>query len=100
MLGEALHSGSLGEDLRDKAAALVLAAVQAGSDFKIALPPALQNAATIQSAKFQDAGVGGLSVMMNGQIEISNEQANQLASQLNQSLSAQGTVAGSAAPTR
>ena len=95
MLGEALRSGSLGEDLRDKAAALVLSAAQAGSDFKIALPPAVQNAATIQSAKFQDAGVGGLSVVLDGQIEISNEQANQLASQLNQSLSAQGSVAGS-----
>jgi hypothetical protein len=35
--------------------------------------------------------VGGLSVVLDGQIEISNEQADQLASQLNQALSARGT---------
>jgi hypothetical protein len=33
--------------------------------------------------------VGGLSVVLDGQIEISNDQAVQLANQLNQSLSAQ-----------
>jgi hypothetical protein len=33
--------------------------------------------------------VGGLSVVLDGQVEISNEQADQLASQLNQTLSAQ-----------
>ncbi len=89
MLGEALRSGDLGEDLRDKAAQLVLLAARAGSDFKIALPPAVQNSATIQSVKFHDENVGGLSVALEGQVEISNEQANQLASQLNQALSAE-----------
>jgi hypothetical protein len=91
MLGESLRSGSLGEDLREKVAQSVLSAARAGSDFKITLPPALQNSALIQSAKFQDLGVGGLSVVLDGQIEISNEQADQLASQLNQALSARGT---------
>jgi hypothetical protein len=33
-----------------------------------------------------------LSVVLDGQIEISNDQADQLASQLNQALSAPGTV--------
>jgi hypothetical protein len=89
LLGESLRSGSLGEDLRDYSAQLVLSAARAGSDFKITLPPALQNSALIQSAKFQDLGVGGLSLVLEGQIEISNEQADQLASQLNQTLSAQ-----------
>jgi hypothetical protein len=91
MLGESLRSGSLGEDLREKVAQSVLSAARAGSDFKITLPPALQNSALIQNAKFQDLGVGGLSVVLDGQIEISNEQADQLASQLNQALSARGT---------
>jgi hypothetical protein len=89
MLGESVRSGSLGEDLRDQAAELVLAAARAGSDFKITLPPALQNSAVIESAKFHDLGVGGLSLVLDGEIEISNEQAAQLASQLNQTLSAQ-----------
>jgi hypothetical protein len=52
----------------------------------------VQNYATIQSAKFQDAGVGSLSVVVGGQVQVSNEQANQLASQLNRALSAQGSA--------
>jgi hypothetical protein len=69
---------------------MVFTTTQAGSDLKIALPPAVRNSAVIVSAKFQDAGVGGLGLVLDGQIEISNEQANQLANQLNQSLSTQG----------
>jgi hypothetical protein len=66
--------------------------MRGGTDFKTALPPAVQNYVTIQSAKFQDAGVGSLSVVVGGQVQVSNEQANQLASQLNQALSAQGSA--------
>jgi hypothetical protein len=90
MLEEAIRSGSLGDDLREKAVRSVLAAAQADADFNIALPPAVRNSAVIVSAKFQDAGVGGLGLVLDGQIEISNEQANQLANQLNQSLSTHG----------
>ena len=99
LLGESLRSGSLGEDLRDQAAELLLAAARAGSDFKITLPPVLQNSAIIQSAKFHDLGVGGLSLVLDGQIEISNEQADQLATQLNQSLSAQDAPPPETPPT-
>jgi len=91
MMGDALRSGSLGEDLQNTVAESVLTAAQTGSNFRITLPPAVQNSAAIQSARFQDTGVGGLSVVLDGQIEISNEQADALASQLNQALSAQGT---------
>lgn len=89
MLGEQLRSGSLGEDLQDKAAESVLSAARAGTDFKVVLPPAVRNSVTIQTARFREAGVGGLSVALSGQVEISNQQADQLASQLNQTLSAQ-----------
>ncbi len=94
MLAESLRSGSLGEDLRDQVAQSVLSAARAGSDFKSTLPPAVQNSAVIQSAKFQNVGAGGLSVVLEGQIEISSEQAEQLATQLNQALSAQGAPPG------
>jgi hypothetical protein len=93
MLGEELRSGALGEDLQDKAVQSVLSAARAATDFKTALPLAVQNSATIQSAKFREVGVGGLGVVLNGQVEISNEQADQLAKQLNQTLSAQQAVA-------
>jgi hypothetical protein len=98
MMGEALRSGSLGEDLREQAARVVLSGAQAGSNFKITLPLAVQNSAALQTARFQDTGVGSLSVVLGGQVEISNEQADQLASQLNQALSAQGNPASGEVP--
>jgi hypothetical protein len=90
MMGEALRSGSLGENLRNTVSQSVLTAAQTGSDFRTTLPPAVQNSAVLQSARFQDTGVGTLTVLLDGQLEISNEQADALASQLNQALSAQG----------
>jgi hypothetical protein len=92
MFGDALRSGSLGDDLREQVAQSVLSAARTASDFKVALPPAIQNSATLQTAKFQDIGAGGLSVVLEGRIELSNEQTVQLASQLNQALSAQSTA--------
>ncbi|HEY6370610.1 MAG TPA: hypothetical protein VIX37_08520 [Candidatus Sulfotelmatobacter sp.] len=89
MLSDELHFGALGEDLQDKAAQSLRSAARAGTDFKVALPPALQNSVALQSAKFRDLGVGGLSLPLEGRVEISNQQADQLASQLNQTLCAQ-----------
>ncbi len=91
MLAESLRSGSLGEDLRDKITQLLLSTMRPAADVKT-LPPAVQNSTTLQSAKFQDAGAGILRVALAGQVQISNDQAYQLASQLNQALSAQGTA--------
>jgi len=92
MLADALRSGDLGDDLRDKATDSVLSALRSASDFKATLPPVLQDAATVQTVKFQDTGAGNLRVVLEGQVQISSEQANTLASQLNQTLSAQGAV--------
>jgi|SRR5580704_2677887 hypothetical protein len=91
MMAESLRSGMLGDDLRDKVSQALVAALRAGADFKATLPPAVQNSATLQSVKFQDSGAGVLSVALEGQIQISDEQASQLASQLNQALSAKQT---------
>jgi hypothetical protein len=93
MMADSLKNGSLGDVLRDKSAQMILSAAQAETNFKAVLPPALQNSATIQSARFEDAGVGALGVILNGQVQLSDEQANALAGQLNQALSAQGTAA-------
>ena len=92
MFGDSLRAGSLGDDLKDEVAQCVLSAARAVTDFKTTLPPAIQNTVLIQNAKFQNVGVGGLSVAIEGQIELSNAQADQLATRLNQALSAQGTA--------
>ena len=91
MMAEALRSGSLGDDVRATIAHSVLSAAQSASDFNVALPPAVRNSALIQGASFQDVGAGNLSLVLNGQLEMTNQQADSLASQLNQALSAQGT---------
>jgi hypothetical protein len=75
MLGDALKTGSLGEDVRDAAAGTLLSVLQAGSDFKVTLPPAAQGTATLQAARFQDAGAGVLIAILDGQAQLSDEQA-------------------------
>jgi hypothetical protein len=89
MFADSLRSGDLGDGLREKISNAVLAALRAGTDFKTTLPAALQNSAAIQSAQFRDAGAGVLNVVLEGKTQISNEQVNLLASQLNQALSTQ-----------
>ena len=92
MMGDSLRSGDLGDDLRDEVVQSILPAIQAGADFKATIPPAVQNFAVIQSVKFQDASAGRLTFVLDGQMEISNDQVNLMASQLNQSIAAQGTA--------
>jgi len=92
MLAESLRSGSLGDDLRDAASQLLLTAIQAVGDFKATLPAAIQNIAVVQNARFQDTSPGVLGVTLEGQVQISNGQATQLAAQLNQALSAQSAA--------
>ena len=89
MLAETLRSGDVGEDLRATAAQSVLAAIRAGTDFHKTLPAVLQDIASVQTFKFEDGGAGKLSAVLEGQLQMSNEQTNQLAGQLNQALSAQ-----------
>ena len=89
MLGELLRSGQLGEDLKNAAAQALRSAAHAGTDFSTVLPSAVRNSASLQTAKFREVGAGGVAVVLEGQVEISNEQADQLARQLNQTLSAE-----------
>jgi hypothetical protein len=92
LMADAIRSGGLGDDLRDKVAQSFLAALRAAEDFNTVLPPAIRGSVALQSAKFQDSGLGKLAVLMEGQVQISDEQANVLARQLNQTLSAQGSA--------
>ena len=98
MMADDLRSGDLGDDLRDRVAKLLLLVVQSGADFKSTLPQSLQNAASLESAKFQDGGAGILRMALSGQVQLSNEQATLLANQLNQALSAQAAQSVQPAP--
>jgi hypothetical protein len=91
-LGELLRSGSLGASLREKITKALLSAMQKGTNFKATLPPAVQDYATIEDARFQNVGSGNLGVVLDGRIQISNEQIKLLANQLKERLSSQGVL--------
>jgi len=84
MFTESLRSGDLGDLLREKISGAILGPLHAATDLKTSLPSALENSAVIESARFRDAGAGVLNIVFEGKTRISNEQANLLASQLNQ----------------
>lgn len=90
MMADSLRTGDLGSSLREKVADAFLQATRTTMDLNHALPPALQGSTTLQTAKFEDAGAGDLALMLQGEAQLSEEQAKSLASQLNQKLSAQG----------
>ncbi|HXY09328.1 MAG TPA: hypothetical protein VEI52_15905 [Terriglobales bacterium] len=83
-LGELLHSGPLGEMLRDKIREAILSTLQKGTDLSATLPPAVQGYARIQNAQFQDAGSGRLTVQLEGEFRVTDEQVEVLSDQVKQ----------------
>ncbi len=81
LVGDLLRSGTLGESMRDKIAESILAVMRQGGDFKAALPSGARSYATLRRAQFQGTGSGKLMVVLNGDIRVSNEQANELTSE-------------------
>jgi len=81
-LGELLRSGALGEMLREKIRNAILNALQKGTDLTATLPPAVQGYARIKDARFQDAGSAHLLVLLDGEVQITNEQMQALAKQV------------------
>jgi hypothetical protein len=92
LLRDSLRTGDLGATLRDQIAASLLAALQKGTDLKVTLPPAAQASATLQRAQFQNTGAEQMSLVLDGQLQFSEEQTQQFAAQLKQRLSANGTT--------
>jgi hypothetical protein len=86
-----LRSGDLGITLRDQIAASILSALQKAVEFKKTLPPAAQQAATMQKVRFQNDGSHQMSLVIDGQLQFSDEQAQQFVAQLKQGLAAQGS---------
>lgn len=81
-LGELLRTGNVGEILRDKIRDAILSAMQKGLDLDAILPPVLQGSVIIQDARFRDAGSGRLIVTLNGLVQISDDQLQDLEKQL------------------
>jgi hypothetical protein len=81
-LGELLRAGDVGEILRDKIQDAILTAMQKGLDLGAILPPAIQGDVTIQDARFTDAGSGRLIVTLDGLVQITDDQLQDLEKQL------------------
>jgi hypothetical protein len=81
-LGELLRAGSLGHMLQDKIRGAILAALQRGTNLSATLPGAVQGYATIQSARFVDAGAGRLAVVLAGEFHITDQQIELLSKQV------------------
>ena len=90
-VGEMIHSGSVGENLRENIAAAILAVIQKGIETKRMLPLAAQDHVLMKEAKFRDAGSGNLNIVVDGDLQISDDQFKLAAGQLKEKISAQGT---------
>lgn len=97
---QSLRSGELGDELREKLSQSMLAVMRAGVNFEKVLPPAVRDLAFIQSAKFEDSGIGRMAVAFDGQMQISDAQANTMASQLNQALFVESAASQETDPTK
>lgn len=82
LVGELLRSGSLGEVVRDRVVEALLSAVRPASDYKTLLPPAAQGSVTLRRAQFLETGAGRLSIVLNGEIQVSGEKVTALTSEL------------------
>jgi hypothetical protein len=87
MMGNSIRSGALGDDVRARVAQALAPVLNAAADFRT-LPPALRQSIKLQNAKFRDTGAAVLGLALQGEAQLSDSQANALARQLNQTLSA------------
>ncbi|HEY6389049.1 MAG TPA: hypothetical protein VIX91_25505 [Candidatus Acidoferrum sp.] len=81
-LGELLRTGTLGDMIRDKIRTSILSAMEKGANLSATLPSALQGHAAIQNAEFKDGRTGRLIVVLEGEGQITREQIQELAKQI------------------
>jgi len=98
LMAESLRSGNLGEELRDRLNRSLLSILRSAADFQKLLPAAVRQSAVVQTAKFEELGIGKIAVDITGEMKITDEQANLMASQLNQALFAKNPAAQAGQP--
>jgi len=86
-LREELLHGSLGEAVRSQTAEWFQSILQKATDINSIFPVHGQKLAVPQEVAFQGSGNGLLSLMLNGRVQLSDEQAKELTSQFKQNLS-------------
>ena len=97
-LGEALRSDVLRNTIQEKVQKAILNALEKSTNVGATLPPAVQGYVTIQNAAFRDAGDGRLLVVLNGEVRITQQQAQELADQVKQRVAARRAAPVTAPP--
>jgi len=87
-LGELLRSGALGDMLREKIRKAVLSAPQKGTDLSATLPPVAQGYAKVTNAQFRDEGSERLQVILEGEIQFTDQQIQELSKQVKERVAA------------
>jgi hypothetical protein len=77
-LGEALHSGSFGDSIRQKIATNIESSIRKSADLKSALPAGVDSLLTLRSVRFADGGSGHLWLTIDGELHLSPEQFQSL----------------------
>ena len=80
-LGEALHSGSFGDSIREKLKTSIESSIQKAVNLKSTLPAGTEGAITLESARFSDGGEGKLFLTTEGQLHLSPEELQALLKQ-------------------
>jgi len=80
-LGELLRSGAVGQMLRDKIQSALQSAMKKGTELDATLPPSVRGYAKIKNAEFENTGSVHLAVVLDGEIQITNEQLQTLSRQ-------------------
>ena len=88
-LGELLRSGTVGATIREKVKTAILSAMQKGTNLSATLPPAAQGYVTIKNAEFKDAGSGRLTIVLDGQVRITQAQVQMLSKQVKERIATQ-----------
>lgn len=81
-LGEALHSGSFGDSIRQKIAANIESSVRKSADLKSALPAGVDSVVTLRTVQFADGGAGRLWLSVAGDLHLSADQFQSLAKEI------------------
>jgi len=78
-LGEALHSGSFGDSIRQRIATSMESSIRKSADLKSTLPAGMDSVATLRTVQFADGGSGRLWLTIDGELHLSPEQFQGLA---------------------
>lgn len=78
-LGEALHSGSFGDSIRQKIATNIESSIRKSADLKSTLPAGIDSVVDLRKVQFADGGSGRLWLTIDGELHLSPEQFQSLA---------------------